>query len=330
MPINKNYFVLIFIALALTVPQFYSAQRAVLYGAHSEYKIGTFAGLEVCKAGSVESIVSDYKRMVPLPAWRARILSNWAISWLINSEFPPISTRGEFASRAASWHSAWIFATLLLLIFFTRNKLLNIFGFSACLAYAWIPSINPGASDLLFPWDAPTIFFWTALLLLRDKRFKNIFRALMFVSVGFTETTILFFTIPLFYSSMALKDRLKYSAVCLAAGVLMKVLCDILVGNPIPLFNFSTHCDAVNMYGHYWNIGQNLWLITLPHINSVLFGACGIWLAIFLNRPKKVTVFKVLALEYMVFLLVSGVMSELRLWQIFIPLFFIGIEGSEV
>ena len=209
-----------------------------------------------------------------------------------------------------------------------KNKLLMIFGFAACLGYAWTPSERPTSDFLLMPWDAPLLFFWTLILLMRGKRWAYVLPSVIGLATAFTETVILLSVIPFFYEKMPFRKRLIFSAACFMAGAAVKICCDILAGNSIPFFTIATHYSNVNYAGHYWCVAQNIDLLFRPWINHVLFAVGGIWLAIaFL--PKRALMFKIIALEYGLFLFFSGILSEFRLWQEFIPIFFIGCCDSQ-
>lgn len=209
-----------------------------------------------------------------------------------------------------------------------KNKLIMIFGFAACLGYAWTPSERPTSDFLLMPWDAPVIFFWTLILLMRNKCWACILPSIIALATAFTETVILLSVIPLFYEKMVIKKRLIFSVICFIAGAGIKVCCDILAGNDIPFFTIATHYTTVNQAGHYWCVAQNIDLLFRPWINHVFFAVGGIWLAIFF-LPKTALMFKIIALEYGFFLFFSGILSEFRLWQEFIPIFFIGYASTE-
>lgn len=202
-----------------------------------------------------------------------------------------------------------------------------IFGYAACLGYAWTPSERPTSDFLLMPWDAPLLFFWTFILTMRDKEWRFLLPSVIGVATAFTETVILLSVIPLFYEKTDLKKRLTFSVMCFSAGVAVKICCDILAGNSIPFFTIATHYTAVNQAGHYWCVAQNIDLLLRPWLNHVLFAVGGIWLAI-IFLPKKAFMFKVVAAEYALFLFFSGILSEFRLWQEFIPIFFIGYNST--
>ena len=217
------------------------------------------------------------------------------------------------------YHTAWYIGTVLLLFLFYKNPLVYLFGMGALVMY----SFTPAAEYLIFPWDGPELFFWTLILMANSTKYRKHILWLIPLSIGFKETTILCCILPLFWKTTWQK-KWRYAIIAGGASVAAKAACDIISGNPIPFFSMKTAYDATNRYGHHFFFAQNFHWLTLHPFNSVWVAAALMPLIMIFAKREHV----VLTLLYIPFLFAFCSINEYRLFNILIPLFFIGVSQA--
>ncbi len=310
----KYLFLIISISLAATFYCF--SEKAVLDGKGKflDYKIKTFTSF--CTGGLENHIKQVY------PPWRGRLFSALAGNGFMKAAGLSNKTDlKQFAKIIAGYNALWFIGCIVLIFLFSKNRLFFLFGMFACTCYAW----TPVAENLICPWDMPMLFFWTLILFMAEPKYKNALPFIIAFAMGFKETVILLSIIPMFWKDLSFKERINRTLTALVLCFVVKFILDLIVQNPVPFFTMQTQYEHLNKSGHLLLIDQNFWLLSKIQINHVIFSAGGIATAIFL-LPKQANMEKIIAVTYIPFMMFFCVISEARLFNEFIPLFFIGMD----
>lgn len=313
----RERIILLILSISLCVTFYYFSKDAVIRGTHIEYKVKTFTSI---LTGGLENHIKQV-----YPPWRGRLFSALAGNGFMKfAGVNKLTNKDEFAERCAAYNAVWLFGCFIVIMAFSKNPILFILGLFACSSYAW----TPAGEFMLLPWDGPILFFWTLIFFLARPEYKKWMFLTMAIGVGFKESIILASIIPLFWNG-PIKERIKNFIMAGIICVTVKLTLDFIVQNPIPFLSMQTHYDTICRTGQYWIIHRNLWSLNQPILNHVIFSAGGLIAAILL-LPKKAIMFKTIALCYMLLIMFFGVITEARLWNELIPMFFIGLERSKI
>ncbi len=311
------YFIIIFIALALTVTQFYFSKTIAETPENFTDRLKTF---------NSTSLGFTWYRQKIAPFWRTRIFSNAAASLFNAVNFNAVKNKLKnekdwylrFVDQVAAYNAVWLFATFVLCVFLTKNALFWIFGTFAAVCYAW----TPAAAHLLYPWDGPSLFFWTFLVLCSDPKHKNLLPFLLMIGTGFKETVMVGAIIPLFWLDMPRKERIARFGIYLFACIMMKTIIDIVTSCPIPFLTMTMSPNRECIGGYPSNFAFNIHNIFNLNLNHPLFINGGTLVALFfLPNTRKTVMFKAIALVFAVSILVYGSVREYRIWHEMIPVF---------
>lgn len=312
MHLNRLKAIYIIITLSLCVSNFYFSKGAIERGIDIKNKINVFT-----------SCSYDFNHYVNTlsPVWRARVLSNLAAACFLKLiSFPQgtVVQMQQFARDAAIYHTVWLAACFAVIILCATHPLLWIFGLFSAMCYAW----TPAAGNLLFPWDGPTIFFWTLLVFLSDSKNKNILLLVLIIGSAFKETILIGCIIPLFWFDIPKQERFRSFVLYCLACVTIKFFIDDILSCPAPFMTMSVGFALKAKSGHKSFILHNLSQSFKFGWNNPIFINGGTLIALFLlpNRGK-IPMFKIMALIFCVNILFWGVIFEYRIWQEMIPVF---------
>jgi hypothetical protein len=305
-----TYLMPLFIALSLSVTQYYFSKNACEKGdVIAKYKTFTTVSYEY----------SSYTNFIT-PVQQSRLFSNLVASLFVKVKTSTEDTYARFIRQVSFYNAFWLFAVFLLCIFLVKNQLFWIFGIFASACYAW----TPAAEYRIYPWDGPALFFWTLLVLCSRPRFKDILPFILMIGTGFKETVMLGFLIPLFWFEMPKRERIARCAIYLAACVMMKVTVVMLSRGLLPFYLIGAGAIAGQSVHHGLpkDFMNNIHAIFSWKLNHPVFINGGTLLATFLlPNIKNIVMFKVLALLYIIVMLFFGGICEFRIWHEMIPVF---------
>jgi hypothetical protein len=247
-------------------------------------------------------------------AWKPRILSTGLSAftahvsyWLLaKASVPIVKTSSELT--IALWTSGWFtLISLAFISFFKRRSLFYIFGTFAGISFGYLNRMHMALR--VYPWDLPALFFFSLFLLLFTKKKYWWIFALIPLSVGFKETTLILCTVFLF-SEMPWKRRWAMLIGSLTIGIIVKIFIDYYVHAPI-FFTMETRTGGIAANGLYFV--NNIFLLKdiFPFfINSGTLMA-------FLLMPhvhKNVLILNLIAIPFILGNFIFGNIIEYRIW----------------
>jgi hypothetical protein len=250
-------------------------------------------------------------------AWKPRLFSTSlaaltarASDWLLAKTALPV-VKNSVELTVAIWTVAWfLLICLILILFFKRRSVFYIFGMLACISFGYLSRLHMAVR--VYPWDMPPLFFFTLFVLLfSQKKYWWIF-ALLPLSVGFKETTIILCAAFLF-TELPWRQRLGMlvGAVMLCAGV--KIAIDYFVHAPM-FFTMETKPS---------DSGAFYLLENFANLKDILpfFINAGTLIAFFIlpNANKNILILKFLAIPFILGTFLFGNMIEYRIWFEMIP-----------
>src|SRR5262249_4355043 len=143
--------------------------------------------------------------------------------WLSGCLFDATVKKGEVSgddlqNMFGLYHSIWLFAFFMVLIFMVEDPLFAIVACFGCMFYM----LTPKALLYSYPWDIPSMLLFTLNYLLWR---KGQYVAMLGVMVGgyaFKETIIMCGVLYLF-ADLSTRQKAKYLVATAAIALLMKV-----------------------------------------------------------------------------------------------------------
>jgi hypothetical protein len=172
-----------------------------------------------------------HNRYDQLPnVWRMRIASNWLAGRLCDA-FAQGSTLTDpvYKNLFGFYNAAWLFLTLGLIICLVDNCLFVIALVFAGMGYA----LTPPTQVTIFPWDMPSMFFWTLSFLLWQRGKYLWLLAAIVLGTAFKETVAVL-AVLFFFSNLAWRKRGMFFSVVFICCLLLKLdIATAILGHPV-------------------------------------------------------------------------------------------------
>jgi hypothetical protein len=250
-------------------------------------------------------------------AWKPRLFANGLAAftarvsdWLLaKTSIPVVKNPAELT--IALWTVSWFILICFLLIwFFKRRALFYIFGIFAGISFGYLSRLHMAVR--VYPWDMPPLFFFTLFVLLFSKKKYWWIFALLPISVGFKETTLIL-CVAFLFMELPWRQRLGMLLGALALSVGVKIFIDYFVHAPMFFTMETKPGDSGTLY--LLENFNNLKDITPFFINA------GTLIAFFIlpNANKNIFFLKLIAIPFILGTFLFGNMIEYRIWFEMIP-----------
>lgn len=261
----KTKLIALFIALSLCVTWF--LYTFALANGNTRDSLSPF----VFTANS--HIVNRYDQLPNV--WRTRIGGNWIAGRLSDAvAHNGVLAKDDYQNIFGFYNAAWLFLTFVAIICLADNPLFVIPLVFAGMCY----SLTPLEEVTIFPWDMPSLCFWTLVVLLfQQKRYLEMLVAIVIGTV-FKETvavTAFFF----FFTTLSRRKRWAFFGAAFITCLLLRLwITDAVLGQPrIFTADVSGHSDV--------NVLKDL---VTPRLNHFIWINAGTFIvALFL--PMKTT-----------------------------------------
>jgi hypothetical protein len=250
-------------------------------------------------------------------AWKPRIFANGLASltahvsaWLFAKMALPV-VKNPVELTIALWTTIWFLLICAVLIyFFKRRALFYVLGTLTGISFGYLTRLHMAVR--VYPWDMPSLFFFTLFVLLFSRKKYWCIFALLPISVVFKQTTLIL-CVAFLFMDIPLRQRLGMLAGALALSVGGKVLIDYYVHAPV-FFTMETKPSASGTFYLLENF-NNLKDIVPFFINAGTLAA----FFILPNANKKILFLKLIAIPFILGTLLFGNMIEYRIWFEMIP-----------
>ena len=229
--------------------------------------------------------------------WKARIGGNWIAGRLADAFAQEGAlTDAAYQNVFGAYNAVWLLLIFAMLICLADNPVFTIPLVFAGLCY----SLTPPGEVTIFPWDLPSMFFWTLSFLLWQRKHYRWMLAAIVLGTVFKETvavTALLF----FFTTIRWRRRWAFFGVTFVACLLLRLWITQAVMGQTQLFTADSggHLSS--------NVLKELFT---PHLNHFLWANAGTFIvALFL--PMKTRVDKGTKLVLVVFL--AGLMAACAL-----------------
>jgi hypothetical protein len=250
--------------------------------------------------------------------WRPRILSNYLAGGLVNL----VESRYHISDQAvamkyisAYWTVGWLFLTFLLFILlFKQKSLLYIFGIFAGISFAFMPSLG---IPVIYPWDMPALFIFCCFVAIIKTEREAWLVVFIPIAMLFKETALLMVAAFLFWEGASLRRKLLFIGITLMASLLLKAGVDLITANPSPVLTmtFMTAKGAIR-------IVDNFHRLLRLRVDNPIFVDAGLMAALLLlpTGKRPFTMFKLIAVAFVLGNFIFGVITEYRIWFEMLPI----------
>jgi hypothetical protein len=266
--------------------------------------------------------ISGYQTM--RKEWRTRFFSNWLAHYFVKAgkalSWDQESDEISIELAAGMWVASWYLLVAVLFVIVKRARsILYLFGIYAAISFGYMP----GIVVRVYPWDMPPLFFFSAFVLLVDRRKMNWLIPLAMVGMGFKETTGVVCLAFLFLNA-SLRKRLIFLGVSLCACGTVKLLIDVATKSPHAVLTMTVD---------EWALTYNLKALLGIHRNTrvlrhpVLINA-GTLVGFLLlpSSDREMRMLKTICIAFAVGTFLFGVIREYRIWFEMIPIALYGFE----
>jgi hypothetical protein len=275
--------------------------------------------------------------MAPFGNWKARLAGPMISGWMDDQAFRICSKLSQlqafdpnkvryggydFKMRAivfGFYHALWLFLLFIVLILYRQDALLIMpLVFSGLMYNFIIP-----AGKWFYPWDMPTMFFFTWACLLYDKRRFLPLMVVVWLGSLFKETTLCCALLVLLGEHWSCKKRITGFAVTMLVCLLTRKLLMAVYGVHTMLFALNNTGSIHDLIFKTWSVlTDNVQLLFSPTLNHVVFTNTGALVIMMLIpwRNRRDVVFKILAMVFIVGQFLCGIIIEFRIWYEILPL----------
>lgn len=217
----------------------------------------------------------NYKTNVVQEVWKPRVGGFWCAAKLINYVKP--NGLYEFMKVFGAYEAGWLFLTFLVLIIFLKEPIF-VMAMTLCgLMYSALVTcydFNP-FDVIIFPWDAPSLFFWTLTFLLwQQKHYRTMIVVLALGTIFKESVSIL--AVLLFFTHLPKLRRLQ---LFMAAVFSCMVIKSVISGHL-----FTAAHDHNSVWVWLWPFFA--WEFC-PHMNCIWWANAGLTVSVFLLPWKS-------------------------------------------
>ena len=194
--------------------------------------------------------------------WKPRIGGNWIAGRLADAFARDGSlTDAAYQNVFGAYNAVWLLLIFAMLIGLTDNPLFVVALVFAGLCY----SLTPPDNVTIFPWDLPSMFFWTLSFLLWQRKNYRWMLAAIVLGTMFKETVAVM-AMLFFFTTMSWRQRWAFFGAAFVACLLLKLWITHAVMGQARVFT----ADSGGGFG--FNVLKGLFI---PHLNHVVWVNAG-------------------------------------------------------
>jgi len=212
------------------------------------------------------------------------------------------------------YHAAWLFLFFVLLIFLLEDPVFVMLGCFAGLFYM----LTPAANYYSYPWDMPSMMFFTLSYLCWLKKRYPLMLVVIFTGTLFKETAAVT-AVLFFFTDLNWKKRISYFLAAFVSTLLLKMAITAVVDGKIEIL--TQDLTRGDQSGKLMTLENNLPVLFGLRWNHFIFVNAGTFIAaLFLPMRTKVeTGTKAILLLFFCGQLLAGSMNEFRIMLEVLP-----------
>jgi hypothetical protein len=217
------------------------------------------------------------------------------------------------------YHCFWVFLLFVALALSRKDALLLILGVFGGLMY----NLTIPAGQWFYPWDMPSLFFFTLACLAYDSRRLVLLMAVVCLGGLFKETNLCCALLILLAEHWPLKKRIIAFGVAMAVYMVLRKVLIAFCGVDTMLFALNNSHSLPDMLRKTWSVlSSNTNELFSAHLNNFVFVNAGGLLIVMLFpwRTRREVVLKTLMICFVIGQFLCGIIVEFRVWYELLPL----------
>lgn len=212
------------------------------------------------------------------------------------------------------YHAGWLFLFFVMLVFMVEDPAFIMLGCFAGLFYM----LTPRANYYSYPWDIPSMTFFTLSYLLWVKRRYRLMLVVILFGTLFKETTAVT-AVLFFFTDLSWKKRITYFLAAFFSTLLLKIAVTSAIDGRIEIL--TQDLTQGNSSGKLMTLWSNLQELLGPKWNHFIFVNAGTFvIAMFLPMRTKIEMgTKAVLLVFFCGQLLAGSLSEFRIMLEVLP-----------
>ena len=212
------------------------------------------------------------------------------------------------------YHACWLFLFFVMLLFMAEDPVFVIFACFAGLFYM----LTPRAVYYAYPWDMPSMTFFTLGYLLWLKKHYRWMLVIIFFGTLFKETAAVT-AVLFFFTDLNWKKRIVYFGIAFLSTLLLKIAITSVIDGRIEIL--TQDLTRGNSSGKLMTLWSNLQELAGPKWNHFVFVNAGTFvIALFLPMRTKIEMgTKVVLLLFFCGQMLAGSLSEFRVMLEVLP-----------
>jgi len=155
-------------------------------------------------------------------------------------------------------------------------------------------------------------------MIMYEKKLYNLLPVIVLLGLLFKETTVVLCIAPFFFE-LSWEKRLKQIALAGGGFIVLKVIVDVAVGNPMPFFSPTIHPPGTESLRLMGNLSDLLRSPLIEH--PLLINVCSLLaLMVMPGKDRTMMMLKSIAIFFSLSIFVFGEIREFRIWLELAPL----------
>lgn len=304
----------LFIALSLSVTYYYLIKPWAMGTPGNSTNFWVFSSMSH----------ADYHLSSLYKVWRPRVGGLWLAGRLIDSVVHNGHLKVENVQHVFGlYHACWLFLFFAMLVFLVEDPIFIMLGCFAGLFYMFTPL----ADHYSYPWDMPSMLFFTlSYLLWLRKRYIPMLIVIFFGTL-FKETVAVT-AILFFFTDLSWKKRITYFMAAFFSTLFLKIAITLAVDGKIEIL--TQDLTRGNHSGKLETVITNIKELFTPQWNHFIFVNAGTFVvAMFLPIRNKVDLgTKVILVVFFCGEMLAGALHEYRIMLEALPISILYIRRS--
>jgi hypothetical protein len=308
----KVRLIALFVALSLSITYFYIIKPWAMGVPGNSTNFMVFSAMSQ----------ADYHLNSLQEVWRPRIGGMWLSGRLVDSVVRDGQLRIDDVQHVFGlYHAVWLFVFFLTIIFLVEDPVFVILGCFAGLFYM----LTPNAGYYAYPWDIPSMTFFTLNYLLWKRKLYTWMLPVFAVGHFFKET-IAVTAVLYFFTDLNWRKRITYFALAVILTLLVKIVITEIVEGRIIII---TQVRSGETHGFFSYLENNFGVYFLSNVkflfslqwNQFIFVNAGVFvISLFLPAKTKIEMgTKAVLLVFFCGQMLAGCINEFRLMLEVLP-----------
>ena len=308
----KVRLIALFIALSLSVTYYYIIKPLAMGTPGNSTNFMVFSAMSH----------ADYHLNSLQEVWRPRVGGMWLSGLLVDSVVKEGQLKVEDLQHVFGlYHACWLFLFFVMIIFLAEDPVFVIVACFAGLFYM----LTPNAGYYSYPWDIPSMTFFTLNFLLWKKKLYT-WMFLVFIIGQFFKETVAVTAVLYFFSDMSWRNKIRYFVLAFVFTLIVRLIITKIIEGHIVVITEVRQGETHGLFSYLkHNFFEYLmvnvrFLLSLQWNQFIFVNAGAFVVALFLPMRTKIEMgTKAVLLLFFCGQMVAGCLNEFRVMLEVLP-----------